>query len=65
MPAEAKSEDVRAYIAAHLKEIARPLAEVAEDLSGLDRDAFREFEDRVDRQLRNGAKFIPRKRQPR
>ena len=62
---ESKS-DLKAYYrdrVAHLSERLFSTVEELFDSESVQRQ--HEFEDHVERQLRNGAKFIPRKQQPR
>jgi hypothetical protein len=57
---------LRSYFQSRVDPLAKRLVDVAEDLFGEESiQQRREFEDRVETRLQNGAKFIPRKRQPR
>jgi len=58
--------DLHAYYRRRIEPLADRLLDVAEDLFGEKSiQQRREFEDLVESRLHNGAKFIPRKRQPR
>jgi hypothetical protein len=54
------------YYQARIEALTKRLIDIAEaPFSNESIQQHREFEDRVERRLQNGAKFIPRKRQPR
>lgn len=62
----ASETDLQAYYQSRVEPLAQRLLDLVGDL--LSRESIqqrREFEDRVERRLQNGAKFVPRKRQPR
>jgi hypothetical protein len=57
---------VQSYYERRTQELSRRLLDIVTDLFTEDTSQQRqEFEDHVERRLRNGAKFVPRKRQPR
>ena len=62
-----KAEDLQAYIEDHLKSLSVRLIDIATEAIVGEKSIVeqRDFEDHIDRRLRNGSKFIPRKRQPR
>jgi hypothetical protein len=67
MPARNTTEktDLRSYYQRRVEVLAKPLIDLAGDL--LSEESVRqgqEFEDYIERRLNDGAKFIPRKRQP-
>lgn len=56
--------DLRTYYERRTKPLARRLLDLAEDLFSAESiQQSQQFEDQVERRLRNGAKFVPRKRQ--
>ncbi len=58
--------DLDPYYRGRIEPLSKRLLDVVEDMLG--EESIRqqkEFEDLVERRLQNGAKFIPRKRQPR
>jgi hypothetical protein len=58
--------DARSYYDRRTQDLSRKLLDVVTGLFSEDASRHRqEFEDRVEGRLRNGAKFVPRKRQPR
>ena len=58
--------DLHTYYQNRIEPLKRGLLEVAESLLGEESiKQHHEFEDRIEKRLRNGAKFVPRKRQPR
>jgi hypothetical protein len=58
--------DAQSYYDRRTQDLSCKLLDVVTDLFGEDASRHRqEFEDQVERRLRNGAKFVPRKRQPR
>jgi len=57
---------VQSYYERRTQELSRRLLDMVTDLFSEDASQQRqEFEDHVERRLRNGAKFVPRKRQSR
>jgi hypothetical protein len=58
--------DLHSYFRGRVEPLAKRLLDVTEELLGEESiQRRREFEDLVETRLQNGAKFIPRKRQPR
>jgi hypothetical protein len=58
--------DLQTYFQQRAKGLSESVLDAFEDLfSEESAKRHREFEDRVERRLRNGAKFIPRRRNPR
>lgn len=59
------ARDPEEYMRDRLRDLSVRLIEIAVDASS-DKavEERRQFEEHVDRRLRNGAKFVPRKRQP-
>ena len=59
-------KDLHSYYQGRIEPLAKRLLDVAEDLLGKESvQQRRDFEEHVERRLQNGAKFVPRKRQPR
>jgi hypothetical protein len=62
----AEEVNLSSYYEGRLEPLAKRLLDIAEELLGKkSAQQQREFEDRIERRLQNGAKFVPRKRQPR
>ena len=58
--------DLRSYFRTRIEPLTKRVLDVAEETFGEEAvRENREFEDHVEKRLQNGAKFIPRKRQPR
>lgn len=60
------TKDPEKYIKDRLKDLSVRLIDAAAEVFGEKATAeHRDFDNYIDRRLRNGAKFVPRKRQPR
>lgn len=58
--------DAQSYYERRTQDLSRKLLDMVTDLFSEDASRHcQEFEEQVERRLRNGAKFVPRKRQPR
>ena len=65
-PANQRREDLQAYFQKRAKGLSERVLDVVEEIfSKESMKRHREFEDRIQRGLRNGAKFVPRRRNPR
>jgi hypothetical protein len=59
-------EELRAYFEVRVQKMSERILDAFDDLFSKEAtQRHREFEDHVERRLRNGAKFVPRTRQPR
>lgn len=57
--------DLRSYFRRRIEPLAQRLLDVADELCSKESEqGRREFQEHVERQIQNGAKFVPRKRQP-
>ena len=57
--------DAQSYYQRRTQDLSRRLLDMVADLFSEDASQHRqEFDELVERRLRNGAKFVPRKRQP-
>jgi hypothetical protein len=67
MATEGRSKaDLQAYYRSRLQQLSERVIDVVEELFSKETtEQQRAFEDNVERRLRDGAKFIPRKRQSR
>ncbi|HYW47513.1 MAG TPA: hypothetical protein VE959_31885 [Bryobacteraceae bacterium] len=58
--------DLRSYFQGRVEPLAKRLLDIAEALFSTESiQQHQEFDERVQRGLQNGAKFVPRKRHPR
>ncbi len=58
--------DLRSYLRDRLERLSERVMDANDELFSKEATKQdRDFEESIDRRLRNGAKFIPRKRQPR